>query len=79
MAELYAIVQCSQDMLYVMRLLQSMGLKVKLPMVLKADNKGAVDIANNWSIGGRTRHIEVKQYFICDLKAKGILVVNWTP
>ena len=45
---------------YKMRLLQSMGLKVKLTMVLKADNKGAVDIANNRSIKYRTRHIEVK-------------------
>ena len=32
---------------YKMRLLQSIDLKVKLTMVLKADNKDAVDIANN--------------------------------
>ncbi len=29
---------------------QFMGLKVKLPMLLEMDNKGAVNIANNWSI-----------------------------
>ena len=59
-AELYAAVQCVQDMLYVMRLLNSMGLKVKKPMVLKVDNKGAVDLINGWSVCGRSRHIEVK-------------------
>jgi hypothetical protein len=32
---------------------------VKLPMVLKMDNQGAVYLANNWSIGDRTRHIDV--------------------
>ena len=49
-AELFAAVQCVQDMLYVMRLLESMDLKVKKPMILHVDNKGAVDLANNWSV-----------------------------
>jgi hypothetical protein len=41
--------------------LESMGLNVKLPMALEIDNKGAVDLANNWSIGGRTRHVDARQ------------------
>jgi len=52
-------VLCAQDMLYVWHILESMGLKVKLPMILEMDNRGAVDLANNWSIGGRTRHVNV--------------------
>jgi hypothetical protein len=28
-------------------------------MVLEVDNKGVVDLANNWSVGGCTRHISV--------------------
>jgi hypothetical protein len=54
-----------------MRVLESIRLKVKKPMILQIDNKGAVDIANNWSIGGRTQHIEVRQYFLRDLKIGG--------
>ncbi len=34
-------------------------LLVKLLMIHEMDNKGAVDLANNWSIGGRTRHVYV--------------------
>jgi hypothetical protein len=34
-------------MLYVRQILELMGLKVKLPMILEMDNKGAVDLANN--------------------------------
>ena len=48
-------------MLYVVRTIESLGLKVEKPMILQADNKGAVDLANNWSIGGRTWHIEVHE------------------
>ncbi len=58
-AEQTAGVLCAQDMMYVRNVLESMQLKVKLPMILEMDNKGAVDLANNWSIGGRTRHVDV--------------------
>merc|ERR1712038_2212673 len=78
-AELFAAVQCAQDMLYIMRLLESMNLKVKKPMILHVDNKGAVDLANNWSVGGRTRHVEVKQHFLRDMKEQGLIRVEWLP
>ena len=76
-AELVSGTQCAQDMLFVMRVIESIGLKVKKPMILQIDNKGAVDLANNWSIGGRTRHIEVRQYFLRDLKMEGIVQTQW--
>ena len=76
-AELYAATQCAQDMLFVMRILESIGLKVKKPMNLFVDNKGAVDLANNWSVGGRTRHVEVKQYFLRELKEQGLIRTSW--
>jgi len=53
-AEQTAGVSCAQDMLYVRHILESMGRTVKLPMSLEMDNMGAVDLANNWSVGGRT-------------------------
>ncbi len=70
-------VLCAQDMLYTMNVLESMGLKVRLPMVLEMDNKGAVDLANNWSVGGRTRHVDVRQYFLRELKESKIMDIRW--
>ena len=66
-------------MLYVYRLLLSIGLKVNLPMILEMDNKGAVDLANNWSVGGRTRHVDVRNHFLRDLEYEGLLVVKHVP
>ncbi len=57
--ETYAGVTCVQDMLYMKNVLELLGLQVKLPMVLEKDNQGAVYLANNWSIGGMTRHIDI--------------------
>ena len=78
-AEAAAGVMVAQDMLHVMRLLLSLGLKVKLPMVLEMDNKGAVGLANNWSVGGRTRHVDVRNYFLRDLKDEGTLLIRYVP
>ena len=72
-------VLCTQDMLYYKNVLKLMGLKVKLPMLLEMDNKGAVDLANNWSVSGQTRHVDVRQCFLRELKIKEskIMDIRW--
>jgi hypothetical protein len=59
-AELFAAVMTAQDILFIMRIIESMGLLVELPMLLEVDNKGAKDLVNNRSVGGLLRHVEVK-------------------
>ena len=63
--------------MFVMHLLVSIGFQVELPMVLEMDNKGAVDLANNWTVGGRTRHQSVRKAFLRELKEQGLLSINW--
>jgi hypothetical protein len=70
-AELFAATRCAMDMLFVMRVLNSIGLEVELPMILEIDNKGAKDLTCNCAVGGRTRHLEVKQYFLRELRERG--------
>ncbi len=76
-AETYVDVTCVQDMLYMKNIVEPLGLKVKLPMVLEMDNQGAVYLVNNWSIGGRTRHIDVRSVFLHELKEASVLVIKW--
>jgi hypothetical protein len=64
-------------MLYMKNVLESLGLKVKLRMVLEMDNQGAVYLANNWSVGGRTRQIDVQSVFLRELKEASVLVNKW--
>jgi hypothetical protein len=51
-SELGSATETAQDMLFVMWILDLMGLKVKKPMLLYINNKGAKDLANKWSVGG---------------------------
>ena len=76
-AETIAVVICAQDMLYNRRVLLSMSLKVNLPMVIKVDNGGAVNLSNNWSAGGRTRLMDQSMFFLRNLKEVIILGTRW--
>ena len=71
-AEHAAAVTCAQDMIHQKHIVESVGLQVELPMILEVDNQGAVDLANNWSAGRRTRHVDVQQNFLRELK-------KWNP
>ena len=76
-AELNAAVMGVQDWLFAKNILKSFGLKVKLLMQASIDNGRAVDTVNNWSVGERTCHMEVKQNFLQELKEAGIVEFQW--
>jgi hypothetical protein len=78
-AELVSATSCAQSLLFHYRLLTDIGLRVKLPMVLEIDNKGAKDLVCNWSVGGRIRHVNIRQYFLRDLKEDNLVKVIWIP
>ena len=78
-AKLYAAVMTTQDMLYVLHVLESIELYAPLTMILEVDNKGAVDLSNSWSIGGCARHIDVHQTFLHKLEEEGKLLEKSLP
>jgi hypothetical protein len=78
-AEFVSGTQCAQEMLFDMRVLESMGLKVKKPMILEMDNKGAVDLSKNWSVLSRTRRDCIQHSFLRELNEEGIIMVKWIP
>jgi hypothetical protein len=76
-AEFVAAVEVVQNMLVAWRVVESMGLKVKLPMSIEVDDKGAVDLANSWTATNRTRHIATRINFLRELKGEGVISVQW--
>ena len=70
---------CAEYILYAMRIVDSVKLRVKKPMKLTLDNKGAVDLAQNWSSGGRTRHADIKEHFLRELNKLKLIETQWTP
>ena len=75
-SELVAAVDHVQDLLFERRVLESIGWRVQLPMILNVDNRGVVDLVNNWSVTGRTQHITVLTNFLRELKEENIIRVE---
>ena len=41
------------------------------------DNSGVIYLANDWSVRGRMRHIDMQHYFVCKLKGQGLLIITY--
>ena len=67
-SELCAATECGQDLMFAKNLLESIGLAVREPMILNIDNTGCIALINNWSAGGRTRHMETRMYWLRELR-----------
>ena len=57
--ELIAVVEAAQIMLFVMRVMEDIGLQIKKPMILCMDCKGALDLTYGWNVSGLTKHVSV--------------------
>jgi hypothetical protein len=75
-AELYAIVSCIQDILFVNLIMKSINIKVNLPMVVESDNAGAVELVNGWLVSHNSRHTGVRLNCVRELKEAGKLKIE---
>ena len=48
-------------------------------MLVDIDNKGAVELATYWSVGGQTRYVDLKQHFLWELKEEVLLQIQYVP
>ena len=65
--------------MFAKKVIESMGMKVATPMLVNCDNKGAVDLLNGHSVGGNSKHIDVRILHVRDLKEKEVIKVEWIP
>ena len=43
----------------------------------REDNRDVVDLVNKWSVSGQTRHVDVRFWWLRNLKEEGQLIVEW--
>ena len=48
---------------------------VKLPLILRVDNTGAIYLANNHTTSPRTKHIDIRTHYVRQLIESGILKI----
>ena len=63
-AEYIALSEAAKEVKFVYQLLQSMGVQVKLPIVIRVDNIGAIFMSENVAVSQRTKHVDVRYRFV---------------
>jgi hypothetical protein len=63
-AEYYAMAEALKDVKFVVHLLQSIGIKVEMPITIKVDKIGAIFMAVNMNTNSHTKHINTCFHFV---------------
>ena len=76
-AELMSLVEVVQEVLFFLHLLTQMKYNVIKPIVVNVDNRAAIEIASHNVHRARTKHINIRHYFIHDLIHSNTITLNW--
>ena len=52
-----------------------MGIKIEYPIIVHVDNTGAIFLANNETLGQRTKHIHTRYHFTREYVQDGVLKI----
>jgi hypothetical protein len=74
-AEYYALSEAAKEINFLLQLMESIGIKVELPVVVNVDNVGAFFMADNASAASRTRHVDARYHFVREYVEDGIIKI----
>jgi hypothetical protein len=74
-AEYVAMSEAFKEIRFIYFLLKGMGVDVKLPIVVRCDNVGAIFMAENSSSGIRTHHIDTRYHFVGEHVEDGLIKI----
>ncbi len=63
--------------MFVLQLLQSMKIKVKLPIIVHVDNVGAIFMTKNIITTGSSKHVDIRYEFVTEYIDDGIIKVTF--
>jgi hypothetical protein len=78
-AELYAEAAAIQEVLWLRGLLSELGLAVQTGSTVYGDNQSTIALSKNGVKGERTKHVDVKYYFITETVESGKVKLQWIP
>ena len=74
-AEYVAASEIAKEAIFVKNILDSVGIKIELPITIRVDNVGAIYLANNYATSQRTKHIDIRAHFLREYIESGVLKV----
>jgi hypothetical protein len=71
-AEIIAFSEGCKDLIYAHRILSQFA-DIEMPMTVHEDNLGTIDVLSNAVNNGRTKHIDVRHFWVRELVKTGII------
>ena len=78
-AEFMALCETTKEAIYLRQLIQDLDIHVVDPIELYGDNQGAIAIVKNPIKHDRTKHIDIKYYFIREHYQKDTIALKYIP
>lgn len=78
-AEYMALGACAQEGLWLSSAIRSFRQTSILPLIIHADNTGAVSLSSSPVNHPRTKHIDVRYHFLREHVGKGVFALRWIP
>ena len=74
-AEYVALSEAAKEVKFIYQVLIDMGAKVKLPIVIRVDNVGAIFMSENTAISDRTKHVDIRYNFVREFIEDGFVKI----
>ena len=74
--------QVSKEAIWLTRLLAEIDIGFRLPkapVIIKADNQGAIAVTKDPRFHSRTKHIDIQWHFVRDQVETGLVKFEWVP
>ena len=76
-AEYMALSEVVKELKFIVQLLQTMNIEVKLPITVHVDNVGAIWLSNNRTTSDRTKHIDIRTSFVKEYQEDGKYIIKF--
>jgi hypothetical protein len=76
-AEYVALSEATKEIKFVTQVLESIGIKVKYPIIVHVDNIGAIFMSENITATSRSRHIDTRYHFIREVIEDGVIKIQF--
>jgi len=74
-AEIIACSEAAKEIKFAVHVLESLGVKVPLPVVIRVDNVGAIYMAENAAVSQRTKHVDLRTKFLTQYIEDGFIKI----
>ena len=72
-----ALSEVVKELKFIVQLLQTLNIEVKLPITVYVDKFGAISLSNNRTMSDRTKHIDIRTSFVKEYQEDGKIIIKF--